>query len=240
MSWTSDFKQYIIDNRFDSSALPVSLDDYLPTCKVDSTNTAYDRVMSLGYLGEVLWDGLIRNRISGLEYIEEVSDLGCILGWRLIGRNAVYYGAIGENAVDFSHSDTASDEYGATGKHSMAWGDYNIASALGSTSFGLGTKSINEYGVAFGKYNLATSADTILEIGVGTDDASRANAFEIYSDGTSTNPQATIAEITSRGDKTLITLEYLTDAITEMVLPLHHTHHEIGGDDEVDIDGGEW
>lgn len=239
MSWENDFNNYIVDNRYNPSALPVAMSDYLAISKVDMVNVGHDRVLSLGYLGEVIWEGLIRDKITGLEYIEE-SGVLCIPGWRLIGRNPLYYGNIGYDAVDFSASAVDSDYFGATGVHSFAVGDYVIASGEGAVAIGNYVNTINDWSFNIGQFNVGTSVDTIFELGIGTSDVARLNAFEVYDDGTARTPEATIAEITSRGDKTLITLEYLTSALGAYAPLIHHTQHEIGGFDEVSIDNGYW
>jgi hypothetical protein len=67
---------------------------------------------------------------------------------------------------------------------------------------------------AAGRYNVGTSNDTIHETGIGTDtgDAYRKNAFEIYTDGTLTAPEATPALVNSRGTQTLVPISYLLSA----------------------------
>jgi len=208
MSWKDELKEYVLDARYDSSALPTSIGDYIITCKVDISNIAYDKVISIGYLGAVLWDSFIGTKITGLEYLEETSELGCIGGWRLIGRNPLYYTAIGNNAIDISHSDVESDEYGASGVHSFASGEYTISSGIASSTFGLFTIAKNNNSVTIGKYNIGTSDDTIFEIGVGVDGA-RANAFEVYNDGSLIAPEFSITEIDTLKGRALVTVEYL-------------------------------
>lgn len=87
----------------------------------------------------------------------------------------------------------------------------NTSGAYGTNSLtqGIGTNTPNDNQVALGSYNIGTDANTVLEIGIGTGDASRANALEIFNDGTATLPDATIAEIDARGDKAVVTKEYM-------------------------------
>jgi len=280
MTWTEDLRQYVLDNRFNPSGLPSNTTDYIITGKIDPFGTVGDKTVTIGYLGEILWGSYIGDKVTGLEYIAESSDLGCISGWRLICRNPLYYGAIGSDAIDISYSDVESDVYGATGVHAFAFGEYTISSGIASTAGGHYTIAKNNYSTSLGKYNVGTDNDTIFEVGIGTSDVARVNALEIFTDGSINAPDLTIAEIDSRGIKALITKEYLdsvndyitgvnADNISNVIFSMnvgddiitsfdhvhinyaligwvednyasinHHITHEIGGNDEIDIDAG--
>jgi len=71
---------------------------------------------------------------TGLEAINE----GNGIGWRLIGRDADNYGNIGEDAIDFSYSDSISTERGSTGKYAVTFGYNNINQQTGSIVLGQG------------------------------------------------------------------------------------------------------
>jgi len=146
--------------------------------------------------------------MSGLEKVSENSKSG----WRFINQDPTFYGDIGINAVDLSTSTGISSVMGATGDYSYSTGLNTIAS--GSTSFvcGYNTISQNEYSFTSGKFNIGDAPDTIFEIGVGDDDITRKNAFEIYIDGTVTAPESTVPNIHIKGPKTLITREYFDDS----------------------------
>ncbi len=74
------------------------------------------------YYGVVAYPGSNIVSVTGLEGIDE----GNGLGWRLIGRDPDNYGPIGQNAVDFSVSNSVSEEKGSTGQYSVTVGFDNI------------------------------------------------------------------------------------------------------------------
>jgi len=61
---------------------------------------------------------------------------GSGIGYIVRGRNATFYGPIGDTAFDMSFSDAVSSVYGATGVGAVAFGDYIQSSGYGSISFG--------------------------------------------------------------------------------------------------------
>ena len=147
------------------------------------------------------------DKSSGLE---RLSDDGSNYGWRLIGKDPDNYGDIGKNATDISDSSSSSSVNGATGDYSFASGRNTIASGLYSHAEGYGTKTSTKSGQHVeGTFNIGIATDTIHETGIGTSDSDRKNAFEIYTDGTATLPEATTSEIESRGDDAIITKEFL-------------------------------
>jgi len=138
---------------------------------------------------------------TGLEALDEGSGGS---GWRLIGRNPDNYGNIGVQSVDLSYSNAASLTNGATGTRSIALGYFTTASATYSTAMGSGTiasgtnstamgrftKAESYASTAIGYYNLGggtagswVATDPLFEIGNGTDDVSRANAFMVLKNG---------------------------------------------------------
>lgn len=155
---------------------------------------------------------------SGLQTIDEGSGDGLAI----IGRTSANYGTLGSGAVDLSRSNNTSSVFGATGTYSYAEGFETEASGQYSHAEGIYTVANNSYGHAegvytiakntgshaAGLYNIGTSTETIHETGIGINDTTRKNAFEIYDNGTLTAPESTIALIDSRGIKTLITKEY--------------------------------
>jgi hypothetical protein len=103
---------------------------------------------------------------SGLEAINQ----GGGIGWRLIGRNPLYFGSIGQNAIDFSFSSGTSSTRGATGPGAAAFG-YDVVSSgwgafvsgydikgLGTLSFTGGITNTNQGYSSFvwGTYNTVT------------------------------------------------------------------------------------
>jgi len=112
----------------------------------------------------------------------------------------------------------------AEGKNTTASGDYGshaegystIASGDHAHAEGYVTIALNDSSHAAGKYNTGTSTDTIHETGIGANDSNRKNAFEIYIDGTLTAPEATNTLIEARGNRTLITKEYIDIRVPEL------------------------
>lgn len=156
---------------------------------------------------------------SGLEAVTE----GGSTGWRLIGKTAANYGDIGSGAVDLSNSASPSSTVGTTGVYSfsagwentvsgtgaIALGTLNTASGEYSRVFGYGLIAINSYSTSIGKWNVGTDTDTVLEVGIGASAGTRANALEIFTDGTATLPGATMDEVQAKGDTAIATLSYI-------------------------------
>jgi hypothetical protein len=117
------------------------------------------------------------------------------------------------------HSTSATGGYGsfstgwktiASNRAAHAEGYLTEAKGRYSHAEGWGTRTSTKYGQHVeGTYNVGTSVETIHETGIGVDNDTRMNAFEIYTNGTATLPEAEISEISSRGDKSIITKEYL-------------------------------
>ena len=107
----------------------------------------------------------------------------------------------------------------ASGEASHAEGYYTNASASNSHAEGKHTIAVNDNGHVAGKYNVGISRDTIHETGIGTGTGDRKNAFEIYTDGTLTAPEATSTEIQARGNQALVTIDYLLSAEFGSALP---------------------
>lgn len=96
----------------------------------------------------------------------------------------------------------------ASGGASTALGSVTTASAEASTAMGSFTIADDENGTVVGTYNDNTITTTSLfQVGNGTSNANRSNAFSIEANGTITAPSFDIGEITD--DKALITKEYL-------------------------------
>jgi hypothetical protein len=72
---------------------------------------------------------------------------------------------------------------------------------------------------AAGKFNVGTATDTIHETGIGTKISDRKNAFEIYTDGTLTAPEATPTLVYARGQQALVPISYLFSAEFGSSLP---------------------
>lgn len=88
---------------------------------------------------------------TGLERLTENGNSG----WRLIGRNPNNYGDIGEDAIDFSHSTSPSNENGATGRRSVAFGTDAKATGIYSFAIGDNTEAKGEYSEAIGRNTYA-------------------------------------------------------------------------------------
>lgn len=88
---------------------------------------------------------------TGLERLTENGNTG----WRLIGRDPNNYGDIGEGAIDFSHSTSPSNENGATGEKSFAFGTDAKATGIYSFAIGDNTEAKGEYSEAIGRNTYA-------------------------------------------------------------------------------------
>jgi hypothetical protein len=145
---------------------------------------------------------------SQLELITNAS----VVGYRILGRDVNNYGTIGSDAVDFSYG-TGSNS-GATGERSFALGYGVRASGANSMALGNNTTAQNTESLAMGSYNIGTSPDTVLEIGVGADSSNKANALEVLKSGVIMAPELSIDKVTEL--KTLVTKEYLDDPVSNI------------------------
>jgi len=103
----------------------------------------------------------------------------------------------------------------AEGNYSHAAGSDTKAVGEASCANGISTIALNQASATFGKFNIGTSVDTIVEIGIGIDDTNRANAFEIYNNGKLIAPSLEMNLIDS--SRSLITKEYFeTNSVGEV------------------------
>ncbi|WP_417875058.1 tail fiber domain-containing protein [Xanthomarina gelatinilytica] len=91
--------------------------------------------------------------VSGLEALDE----GNGVGYRLKDSNPIYYGNIGDRAVDLSYGgDTGYDAgQGAVGTGSVAMGQYTTAN-VGSVAMGYGSSATGQYATAMGSNTIAS------------------------------------------------------------------------------------
>ena len=104
------------------------------------------------YMLQAVSDGIYVELKSQLEKITE----GGHTGWRILGRDPINYGDIGQGAIDLSYSDTVSistESLGATGAYSFAVNNKTTASGTNSTALG-------ELTVASGKNSMAGGLST--------------------------------------------------------------------------------
>ncbi|MDT0557082.1 tail fiber domain-containing protein [Ichthyenterobacterium sp. W332] len=149
---------------------------------IDLGTTAFKEVP---YAKHALVASEARN-LSGLEAIDE----GNSDGWRLIGANPNNYGNIGGLAVDLSRNDFASTTAGATGSiaistgfRTTASGDFSLASNFSTNANAYASTSFGRYNVGGGNSVQWEETDKLFEIGNGTNDANRNNAFTILKNG---------------------------------------------------------
>jgi len=174
-------------------------------------------------------------------YLEKVQDNNLDeSGYRIRETGVTGKTTTGLLAVDLSSSGDAQEPRGAIGDFSFATGSNTKALGLGATAMGMNTEasgsnsismgSLSEasgrdsmavgnrtlagelYMTAFGIANVS-SAGMLLAVGNGTGDATRSNAFDVFSDGTASLPSSSIADINARGDKAVVTVEYLMSII---------------------------
>ncbi len=94
---------------------------------------------------------------TGLETLDE----GNGIGWRIIGRDPLNYGDIGENAMDLSISLNSSTTKGATGVRSFAAGTETTASGSDATAIGFFTTASGNFSVAMGEGAAATNSAAV-------------------------------------------------------------------------------
>ena len=103
---------------------------------------------------------------GNLEKVEE----GANTGYRILGRDPNFHGAIGENALDLSYQDVTSTTTGATGESSTAigyvttaTGDYSTAMGFRTTASKLGSTAMGYITTASGYASTAMGANTTAE-----------------------------------------------------------------------------
>ena len=143
--------------------------------------------------------------------LEKITENGNT-GWRLLGRNPDNYGDIGQDAVDFSLSET-SGNFGAMGDNSFVSGLNNAAANNTAFVAGLNNRSYKDSQVIFGRYNsdqtiTTTHSNAQVIIGNGNSSATN-NSIEIYEDGAIYAPNLEKNLIVE--DKILVTKEYADD-----------------------------
>jgi len=99
------------------------------------------------------------------------------------------------------------------GGASHAEGYNTTAQSNFSHAEGYNTIAQNTYQHSAGMYNVGTDSDTIHETGIGTSSSNKLNAFEIYKDGSLVSPENTIALINSKGNRAIVTKEYVDSSI---------------------------
>ena len=98
--------------------------------------------------------------------------------------------AIGDNSAAFGRQTLASglnsaafgESTQASGENAAAFGHSTRASGKNSASFGESTIASGENSVAFGQFNVDV-ADALFMVGIGTSNATRANALTVLNDG---------------------------------------------------------
>lgn len=96
--------------------------------------------------GNILGNTLTLNRLSGGTVsisgltkpsgLERLNEVGSKFGWRLIGRNPLEYGNVGDNAIDFGVNNSNNSTKGAIGDFTFNHGEDNSLTGYGSVGFG--------------------------------------------------------------------------------------------------------
>ncbi|MEM5565199.1 hypothetical protein WNY78_08785 [Psychroserpens sp. AS72] len=94
--------------------------------------------------------------VSGLEKITENDGTTDKTGWRLVGQDPIYYGPIGNNAIDLSISVDTFYPMGAVGDFSNAFGVGTRAVGEFSTTLGFGTLASGNNSTAIGNRSTAS------------------------------------------------------------------------------------
>jgi len=141
---------------------------------------------------------------SELQKIEE----GGNTGWRMLGVNPQNYTDIGSNAIDMSFSNTDTDSKGVGSKYGFATGFNTSVRGEAGSAFGTETVAKNTNSFVFGKYNVGSASNTILEVGIGSDEYTKRNALEITTTGSIVAPELTLSLINNSPSTVLVTKEY--------------------------------
>ncbi len=142
---------------------------------------------------------------SELEKIEESGRTG----WRLLGADTNNYGDIGQHAIDFSRSDSASIINGATGSNSLAAGVDTSASADSSAALGRGNRTDTVDSTVVGRFNDSTIINGLFVVGIGDADYARKNGLVVGVDGLIKAPECLASNIELGSNDTLTTKEYV-------------------------------
>jgi hypothetical protein len=98
--------------------------------------------------------------------------------------SADYSTTLGNSTIASGYSSTALGGLNiATGFYSTAMGYSTKASGYASTSMGISAKAKSDFSLVAGKYNDTTGTNRLFEIGNGTADNARSNAFTVLNDG---------------------------------------------------------
>ncbi len=140
-------------------------------------------------------------------------------------------GALGETSFASGYKTASSGENSfaagsltkASGTNSFATNEETLASGANASALGYSTISNNPNMTAVGQYNVGVTLapnipSTIFEIGVGWNELSRNNGFEVYLDGKIIAPSLEIADI--QDPKSLVTKEYVGTRVTTSQLEL--------------------
>lgn len=114
------------------------------------------------------------NTVSGL-YAHAEGNSGVASG-----EGAHSEGLYGHAVGNYSHAEGAATY--ANGLYSHAQGQNSTANGTASFASGFHATANRDYQTVVGKYNLGQN-DTLFEVGNGTSDNARSNAFEVYTDG---------------------------------------------------------
>ena len=119
--------------------------------------------------------------VTGLEALDE----GNGIGWRLKGRDPANHGTIGENAVDLSYSNAASNTKGATGDFSTAIGISATASGFASLALGGTTNASGNSSAAIGGFSTALGfhSTAIGDNAIASNDFSTAVGNGVFASG---------------------------------------------------------
>ena len=141
-----------------------------------------------------------------------VRNRGNIAGWgsdasgrstKAIGNVSHTEGQATEASGSYSHAQNNKTK--ALGRSSHAQGENSIAGGIGSDAGGNSTQAMYDYQTTRGTFNL-NKEDTLFEVGNGTAENDRQNAFEVYKDGH--------AEILTMGDtlRSVVSKEYVDNS----------------------------
>jgi Chaperone of endosialidase len=170
-------------------------------------------------VGFYSYNGTAWTPLSSSSQLEKITENGKT-GYRLLGRNPINHGNIGEEALDLTYSETAGTTLGATGDYSIAMGaettasgfvstamgDYTTASGNISTTLGKNVTAASYAEVAVGAFNTSytpastttfSATDRAFGVGIGSSDTDKKDGLIVYKNGTLALNKLTTAPTTT-------------------------------------------
>ena len=144
---------------------------YRLTYKQTAISSSYSSALidDIRFFGSALWGG-------GMAIVNGMLKYGAPYGVTI--RPDTASGIVNFNLLGATFGRGTS----ADGKYSLAGGINAVANHEGSIAYGRDLNTSAQYQAVFGKYN-KTNSSALFQIGNGTSESAKSNAFEVYNDG---------------------------------------------------------